>query len=346
MYNFKNDDGDNLTVDFADKSQITVEIQDPYSYDEISLNKIIGFHAMPHFETKEDKNGFATFETWHTMQIAYYDEDGDEAEIEFALEEEDTERAQTVAELCFECLINGAESVKLSLQSKKDPATQTRQCSISQTKQRPVFFDDEGRYMRYYYDDVEVKGFEHRNIDINTISIDHPRYFDDEPDNEYDENAIKITYDDKFIGYIPKKPNLQRMVLEYGKDGVSRQVCGFVSLVDYDEKKIQVGLAFYETIDSNTDTLEIKLVKINDERNDNLMAMSEGEEVRLEYDEDEEVYIVNSFQYGLELGELSKADTKKIKKFDDMGYDIKAGIITLEVGDNDKYKAIIKIVAK
>ncbi|MBQ3348372.1 HIRAN domain-containing protein [Candidatus Saccharibacteria bacterium] len=338
MYEFQNDDGDNLIVDFADKSQITVEIQDPYSYDEISLNKIIGVHAMPHFETKKDKNGFATFGTWHTMQIAYYDEDGDEAEIEFALEEEDAERAQTVADLCFKCLINGAESVKLSLQSKKNP--------VAQTKQRPVFFDDEGRYMRYYYDDVEVKGFEHRNIDINTISIDHPIYFDDEPDNEYDENAIKITYDDKFIGYIPKKPNLQRMVLEYGKDGVSRQVCGFVSLVDYSEKKIQVGLAFYEAIDSNMDVIEAKLVKINDERDDNLTAMSEDEEIRLEYDEDKEAYIVNSFQHGLELGELSKVDTKKIKGFENEGYDIKAGITSLKIDNDNKHKVTIKVIAR
>lgn len=104
-------------------------------------------------------------------------------------------------------------------------------------------YDDEFRELKYEYYDVCVKGSLYRNFDISKIELDHPVFFESEPDNSYDKNAIKILYNDLFIGYIPKN-NLQDMLKHYS-NGTSRQVCGFITQVNEKTKEIKIGLGFY-----------------------------------------------------------------------------------------------------
>ena len=40
--------------------------------------------------------------------------------------------------------------------------------------------------------------------------------FEAEPDNEYDQNAVKVMYKDQHIGYVPKSELAQKTALEYG----------------------------------------------------------------------------------------------------------------------------------
>lgn len=103
--------------------------------------------------------------------------------------------------------------------------------------------DDNNRELRYEYYDVEVKGTIYRNFDISILEIDHFIHFEFEPENEYDKNAIKILYDDIFIGYIPKN-GLQRMVKDYC-NGTSKNVCGFITSIDRNTKEIHIALGFY-----------------------------------------------------------------------------------------------------
>lgn len=103
--------------------------------------------------------------------------------------------------------------------------------------------DDDFRTLKYEYYDVSVKGTEYREFDISKIKLDHMVSFETEPDNQYDENAIKILYDNIFIGYIPKN-NLQNMMKRYS-NGSTHQVCGFISFVNEKTKEINIGLGFY-----------------------------------------------------------------------------------------------------
>ena len=106
--------------------------------------------------------------------------------------------------------------------------------------------DDEGRIKRYEYYDVDVKGTIYRDFDISIIQLDHIIKFEFEPDNEYDSHAIKILYDDVFIGYIPKN-NLQEMVFSYC-NGEKQQIYGFITEINRKTKELKIGLGFYDMI--------------------------------------------------------------------------------------------------
>lgn len=106
-------------------------------------------------------------------------------------------------------------------------------------------YDDEYRNLKYEYYDVCVKGSLYRDFDITQIELDHPVFFEFEPNNPHDENAIKILYNNLFIGYIPKN-NLQEMMKSYS-NGKSRQVCGFITQVNEKTKEIKIGLGFYSS---------------------------------------------------------------------------------------------------
>lgn len=103
--------------------------------------------------------------------------------------------------------------------------------------------DDENRTLKYEYYDVPVKGVEYRDIDLSKIQLEHFVKFEFEPTNHYDNNAIKILYNNIFIGYIPKN-NLQEMIKSYS-NGMKRQVCGYISSVNENSKTITLGLGFY-----------------------------------------------------------------------------------------------------
>ena len=131
----------------------------------------------------------------------------------------------------------------LSSNKTYSPINTTNKTSFRESNCTFPEHDDEFRKLKYEYYDVSVKGTLHRNFDITQIELNHPVFFEFEPDNEYDKNAIKILYNDLFIGYIPKN-NLQEM-LKYYSNGTTRQVCGFISQVNEKTGEIKIGLGFY-----------------------------------------------------------------------------------------------------
>ena len=210
-----------------------------------------------------------------------------------------------------------------------------------------AFFDDDNRYLKYAYYDVDVKGIEYRDFDISKIEINHQLYFDTEPDNQYDSNAIKILYDDFFIGYIPKN-NLQSMMSDYGFSK-EKEVCGMTYLVDEETKKIQIALAFYDEINNRVEYLDTKLTKTTkkdefESRQDNLAMADEGEEVELEYDYENETYIVTTS--GLEIGEINKSNSKKLQDYEDEGLEFKAGILEINENDSGNLECKIRIIVR
>lgn len=218
---------------------------------------------------------------------------------------------------------------------------------IRKSTRKFAFFDDESRYLQYAYYDVEVKGIEYRDFDISKIEIEHQLYFDTEPENQYDPNAIKILYDNIFIGYIPKN-NLQKMMLDYS-DGVEHQVCGMIYSVNEETKTIQIGLAFYSKINERVEYLDTKLVKTTkrdniEDRQDNLSFASVDEEVELEYDYETETYIVTTS--GLEIGEINKSNSQKLQDYEADGLEFKAGILDIDENESGNLECKIRIIIK
>lgn len=115
--------------------------------------------------------------------------------------------------------------------------------SYRESSKRFPKIDEYNRILKYEYYDVPVKGIKYRNIDLSQIKVEHFVRFEFEPNNKYDSNAIKILYNDIFIGYIPKN-NLQEMMKSYS-NGKKRQVCGYISSVNEITKEITLGLGFY-----------------------------------------------------------------------------------------------------
>ena len=209
---------------------------------------------------------------------------------------------------------------------------------------RFVFFDDEERFLRYSYYDVEVKGVEYLELDLSKIELKHQLYFETEENNIYDPNAIKIMYDDIFIGYIPKN-NLQDMMYKYS-DGIEKQVCGMTTYVDEKNKGIKIGLGFYEKYNkSNIDVIDTKIIVSN-----NTEIVEKGKEVQLKYDEEKEKYIVITIAKGIlpeyELGEINESDSIKIKELEESGQDIKVGIFEIINNSSSEMECLIKIIAR
>ena len=221
------------------------------------------------------------------------------------------------------------------------------QCLKVSDAKFPVF-DDDNRYLRYSYYDVEVKASTYLTFDISSIELNKFVTFEEEPENEYDPNAIKILCDDIHIGYIPKN-NLQGMMIDF-KDGSRRQVCGFVSSVDYRAKQIKIALGFYDSVGHNISCIDTKLVSVKksddvENRQDNLSLVNHGDPVNLDYDYESERYIVSNC--GLELGEIGKADSKKIQDLENEGMDvIAAGVLETEYDDNADIQCKVRILIR
>ncbi len=208
------------------------------------------------------------------------------------------------------------------------------------------FFDDKDRYLRYAYG-VEVKGVKYRDFDISKIQLEHELQFETEPNNKFDPNAIKVLYDDIFIGYVPKGSIFQRMIPSYGGDGIKKQVCGIITYVDENLRKIEMDLGFYEKYDDGSaNVIETRLVGTKKsniyDRESVLPLVDKHAEVTLEYHKGVEKYLVRSLGDYIKLGEINKNVSKKIKDFEDEGMNIRAGISYIDEDAVIEIKIIIR----
>ena len=211
-------------------------------------------------------------------------------------------------------------------------------------------FDDD-KVLKFSYYGVEVKGVKYRDFDIKDISIDEKLTFEFEPTNEYDKNAIKILYNDTFIGYVPKR-NVQKVLKKYICDE-HKYVNAFVSKVDEEDQRIYISIGLYEVFDKNDlfdkNYYDIKLIKTSklDEfsymsRQENLTYVKEKDEVSLEFDYELETYVVESKELVLELGEINKKYSQELFNYECEGKKFISTIIKLETKE-DKISCTIRV---
>lgn len=212
-------------------------------------------------------------------------------------------------------------------------------------------FLDENNYLKYKYYDVQIKGTEHQDFDIRNIEIDTDLFFEFEPDNPYDENAIKVLYKNICIGYVPKN-NIQNMIKNYTLQK-NKHVKAFVSAVEENTKHIEMAIAFYQELTEDEfqniqhiDTTLIKTTKKDEfdifSRQDNLASISEGEEVEFDYMYDSNTYLVCD-TCANELGEISIKISEKLQEFEDDGKKLYGIVLETFYNSADNIQCKIRI---
>ena len=196
---------------------------------------------------------------------------------------------------------------------------------------------DDGYYLRWQYKENVALSQNLDKVRLNDCDID----LVPEPDNQYDANAVALYKGEHKLGYL-YKGKTQEMVLYY-LDDINYRIKTAVCLLDTENNKLAVKVAFYHKLDAiQLDTLTFSLTKISKKaefgssRYENVSIMNVGDYVEI-FDNYNGSYTVCD-ECGNELGELN---AKKIE--DIFGDIIYAKIADIDLTENDTYKVKISI---
>lgn len=247
-----------------------------------------------------------------------------------AFEEQEKERKQK--EL--------AEAQKKAAEKQALEEEKARKQAEYESSHKKAYFLDilENQYiLSYQYDFVKVA-----MPNIKGLKLGDFLSLEAEPDNQYDPHAVKILSGLDKIGYL-FRGKLQDMANDFLKKGLPVEV----SVDSIADDSFTCGLGFYK--DMNTfDSISATLTKtskkdfLGTSRQDNLLSVSEGTILSLEYDYDSETYLVSD-DCGNELGELSKSISDKLYR-DEMNYKYTGICTENELDDNMKYKCKVKVL--
>ena len=151
---------------------------------------------------------------------------------------------------------------------------------------------------------------------LNNLELYNMVYFEREPSNEYDPNAILAMHNGNKIGYV-YRGKLQKMISDFiSRD---RPIVAYVDSIN--DGKFTIALGFYKPLESfkhvsATLTKTSKKDMFGNLRQDNLACVSEGDLFEIEYDYETETYLVTD-DCGNELGELSKSVSNKLLESED-----------------------------
>lgn len=212
----------------------------------------------------------------------------------------------------------------------------------------PKKIGDYSMNKKYSYKDVELKVVP-SGLKFDFSMIGSEALLISEPTNEYDENAIYVSWNDNKLGYIPRN-RLQDMVHDFRKK--DKPIYSVISNLTIDEESETVDnvflyIGFYTNISEdfkNCDTISSKLTKTSKKdffgtnRQENIEFAKEGDVVTLEYSYESESYV--AYLDGSELGETSAATTAKLQKFNSS--DDYTGIISA-VSENDTLKYTVSL---
>ena len=166
--------------------------------------------------------------------------------------------------------------------------------------------------------------------------------FKQEPDNEYDSNAVALFLDETKIGYL-YRGKTQEMVNDWLRKG--DYFWGYINKIDIENATATFKIGFYKDI-NNLEMKSFKLTRITKKaseyessRFENLECCSDGDIVDYETSYDTDNYVITN-EYGNELGELGK---KAIEWIEENENDIKLiRINNIEETDAGGYKADIE----
>ena len=197
-----------------------------------------------------------------------------------------------------------------------------------------------GSYMKYNYERsiyfIDPQDF-NKVIGNGGLQVT----FSFEPENEYDNKAIKIvTLDDEFIGYV-KKGNVQDMIHDWDAKGWG--IAAHLNKYSIDDKTATYKIGFYRPL-KGFEHKEFKITKItkkHDEfgfssRFENFEYCSIGDGVTFVYDKSTDSYIVYN-ELKSEIGEMPKSFNKFVENAEEF-----IGVIT-DIDTYDTLKAYVDV---
>lgn len=197
---------------------------------------------------------------------------------------------------------------------------------------------DDGYYLRWQYKENIPYAQNLDKVQLNDYDIE----LVPEPDNQYDANAVALYKGNYKLGYF-YKGQTQEMILSY-LDNKNYQIKTVVCLLDPENNKLAVKIAFYHKLDAcQLDTLTVSLTKITKKvgdlgssRYENFAFKAVGDIVEIFNNHDGSYTVCD--ECGNELGELNSKKLEDI--FDNIIY---ARIADIELTENDTYKVKISI---
>ena len=190
--------------------------------------------------------------------------------------------------------------------------------------------------LKYSYDDVPIAGAQYQDIDYSSLKPDRLNIVP-EPENQYDEKALRLEFGSHVLGYVPKGSR-QDMINDYIASD-DRYVMAWLVGADEEEKHLTMSLGFYTRQMAEAKfSATCKLAKTGkkDEggtsRKENLELCDDGEEVfvvsEMNFDTFETSYIVNG-----SCGEIGEIPASVVKKIEDQGLDPESAVVV--VMDNE-----------
>lgn len=207
-------------------------------------------------------------------------------------------------------------------------------------------------FLKYFYENENVAGVQHRSLDFSKISISHIR-FEFEPNNQYDHNAIRIYQGDIFLGYVHKDCRTNEMIHSY-LNKQNWQIYAKINTIDEANQTLKYQIAFYKEVSKidheivfEKEAVLTKTSKKAEEfttsRQEALSYLSEGDTVSIEESYDSDNLLVLNAD-GDELGELSKKISETVSSYIESGDYICFGTVQeVTEDDNGKYGASIVI---
>lgn len=225
---------------------------------------------------------------------------------------------------------------------KQQPKAQTKPES---EKNYDLFDDydaDDDTYLAYSYE--ESLAF--ANTSVLTGNGGKVITFKQEPDNEYDKNAVAVYLNDTKVGYL-YRGRTQEMV----NDWISRDMpfWGYVNKIDTANNKATIKIGFYRSLNElamkkfRLTRITKKADEFGSSRCDNVGSCSDGDLVEYTTSFDSDNYIITD-ECGEELGEVG---AKAVEFIDEHEDSIKfMRINNIEDTDTGGYKADVEIFYK
>lgn len=186
--------------------------------------------------------------------------------------------------------------------------------------------------LKYSYPNVPIAGAQYQDIDYSLLKPDRLNIVS-EPENQYDEKALRLEFGGRVLGYVPKGSR-QDMINDYMANE-DRYVMAWLADVDESEKHLTMSLGFYsrQMVDAKfSTTCKLSKTGKKDEdgisRKDNLELCDDGEEVfvvsEMNFDTFETSYIVNG-----SCGEIGEIPASVIAKIEDQELDPESAVVVV-----------------
>lgn len=200
-------------------------------------------------------------------------------------------------------LFKGTDAVKTEVKPVPNIAKSDTSKPVPIIKMLDEFPDAVAEFKKlYFYDDVKIFTPEDLTVDYSILKEKAEILFVQEPENSFDENAIRVIVPGPYkIGYI-YRGKLQDMMNDYLTAGLP--IKSNISKVD--GTIIYLNIAFYgRTIPAYKEpTKTYKLTgNKNAEMQDNIDICNVGQYMSFNYDYEKEKYIILG-DYGIEIGYL------------------------------------------